>query len=318
MWANETEERPSLLRILKDRLANPQPLTIERPDLTSPVIRQLEPSGRDAPAKMRMSGLGRCLRAQAYSAHGVASDGREIDARARMAFAVGDITECVLVTALADALASGALPGWRLGEIRGDDGQAVVSFDLEDANGDLHRIVGHLDGLIISAAGRFVLEVKSANPYAFQQWSNALRAGDDPWQPSESYWWQLQAYLHATRSDAAYVVAMCKGSNALIGFWVDRDPWFVDRLYRMHAKVWTTAPADTPRMLPDGTILAPKQDLHKTRGTPNKAHGELPWQCCYCDHSRTCWPGSEERLQRSYNGRISKKLFVRGVEPGNE
>jgi len=65
------------------------------------------------------------------------------------------------------------------------------------------------------------------------------------------------------------------------------------------------------RLLPDGTELEPRVDLHKSRGTPNKRHGELPWQCRYCSHYRTCWPGVEERVVTDYRGTPSLGLYYR-------
>ena len=65
-------------------------------------------------------------------------------------------------------------------------------------------------------------------------------------------------------------------------------------------------------MLPDGVELGPRVDLHKTRGTPNKRHGQLSWQCRYCSHYGTCWrpEGLIKRTATDYRGAPSLALYV--------
>lgn len=311
-----------------DLLTSPDPASIGRA-----VLRQLQ-AGDSAPggkAKLRASALGKCQRALAFRWHDVPEDGRRIDGRSRSTFAMGDMAEGLLVTVLAEALAGGAAPGWRLDSIRTRKGQAAVTLRVRVGR-KLLKIPGHPDGLVTLRHGRrilerVVLEVKSTSSYGFTEWSKALAEGRDPWTPAESYWWQLQGYLRAMKVQRGYVLALCKDSGAIAGWWVEADPAYHDRLAAHLAPVLrSTHPAEVPRLLPDGTELAPVEKIGK-RGAPIKGHGDLPrFPCGYCAHYRPCWGHDRliEEVSTDWRGRPSLSLRLRddteilpGIVPDN-
>src|SRR3990167_3186760 len=52
----------------------------------------------DAKGKLWFSGIGKCVRQQAYKFHGFEKKGKEIDARAKLAFFTGDLVELTIVS----------------------------------------------------------------------------------------------------------------------------------------------------------------------------------------------------------------------------
>jgi len=158
-----------------------------------------------------------------------------------------------------------------------------------------------------------VLEIKSASSFAFSRARRALAEGVEPWGPGESYRWQLQGYLAALDLDVGAVVMVAKDSGAVLSWYHDRDPEFLTQL-RAHLERASLPPEEAPRMLPDGTVLGPRVDWHKTRKppTPNKKHGRLPFQCEYCSHFRACLGplGLVETIGRDYRGSPARQLYV--------
>jgi len=305
--------KPDLSALVKSRLATPREMRIEADAaaIGAAILRQLLPNsapGGDYP--LRMSSLGSCAKALAFKFRGVPPDGRVIDGRARATFAMGDMAEQLLVTTLADSI--GELgDGWKLSGYR-EEGQALVSLDVELPEGTV-TIPGHPDGTIEGPQGfRAVLEVKSASSYGFSRWEKAIRDGVDPWTPEEGYWFQVQGYMHATVTDLAYVLALCKDSGAIMGFWIRRDPHFMSMITKHLNLVTTTDPASAPRMLPNGEILGPVAKLSKKTGAPLKGHNSLHWRCAYCSHFRVCFGGRlDEKVETDYRGRPSRKLYLR-------
>jgi len=265
-----------------------EPLNLTR------LLREQPP--RETSPRIRMSGLGKCDRALAYIHHGAPEDGRVIDARAERVFRFGDAVEELLVDELRRVLPE----GWILRDVLGE--QMTVRLTLGSV-----EVVGHPDGLLIGPdCSAYLLEVKSASSYGFR------RMEEHGLDPSESYYHQHQAYLHAADVDGGVFLVMAKDSAAVTHFWTQRDPnWLASAEARLARITSSASPEDVPRLLPDGTELAPRVDLHKTRGTPNKRHGELPWQCRYCSYYRTCWPGVEERVVTDYRGTPSLGLYYR-------
>lgn len=297
---------PDLATLVKRRLAEPRPMTInaDPAEMGRAVLRQLEPdSAPGGEIALRMSSLGKCARALSYKYNGVPENGRKIDGRARATFAMGDMAEILLTSALADALTE--MEGWSLGDYR-EDGQASVELEV---NG--HIIKGHPDGTIIGPDGTYLLEVKSASSYGFSTWQKALEEGREPWTPEEGYYFQIQAYMMSLKVDRAYVLVLGKDSGAIMGWWTQRDPRFTTLLEKHLRLATSTNPETVPRLLPSGKPITPVSKLSKRTGAPLKGHGALPWNCTYCSHFRTCYgPRLEERVETDYRGRPSMKLYL--------
>lgn len=320
---------PDLAAILKNRLESPGEL-LTAPDpaaLGAAILRQLRQAQEATGRGFRASQLGRCTRQLAFHHHGVRPDGREVDYRARATFALGDVTELLLVTALAEALATGVAPGWRLEEVRGAGGQGAVelALDVQTPRGGVRVVVpGHPDGILHGPADlpgpqAALLEVKSTSSYGFTAWERALRSGGGAWGPGDAYWWQLQAYLHSARATWGYVLALCKDSGAITGWWQERDEAFPERLSRRLSQVVSSAgPHEVPREGPDGPI-GPVVRIG-VRGRPLKGHGDLPsFPCGYCAWYRPCWgPRLEERVSVDWRGRPARALRLREEPAGGE
>ncbi|MCK6530151.1 hypothetical protein L6R50_22200 [Myxococcota bacterium] len=320
---------PDLAAILKGRLESPGEL-LTAPDpaaLGAAILRQLRQAPEATGPGFRASQLGRCIRQLAFHHHGVRPDGREVDYRARATFALGDVTELLLVTALAEALATGAAPGWRLGEVRGAGGQGTVelALDVPTPRGGVRVVVpGHPDGILhgpgdLPGQPVALLEVKSTSSYGFTAWERSLRSGAGGWGPGDAYWWQLQAYLHSVGAAWGYVLALCKDSGAIAGWWQERDEGFPERLSRRLSQVVSSAgPHDVPREGPGGPI-GPVERIG-ARGRPLKGHGDLPsFPCGYCAWYRPCWgPRLEERVSVDWRGRPSRALRLREETEGGE
>ena len=98
-----TLQLPDFSAILKGYLNHPSLVSeVDEEAIGRAVTRQLTVT--DSGPALRLSGLGKCRKALAYAHHETPPNGREIDARARTVFALGDMTEAFLVTALDQAL----------------------------------------------------------------------------------------------------------------------------------------------------------------------------------------------------------------------
>ena len=321
---------PDLAGIVKRRAENPRPMSAGQTDrdlaaaIGMPVVRQLTksdsaPGGRSA---LRMSNLGACARKLAYRIAGTPENGRELDARSALTFSLGDMTETLLLAALRDGLEAGMGPaGWAISDIQSVEGQRSVSLPLGP-----WEIPGHPDGVLtLDGHTEAVLEIKSSSSYGFSRADKALHEGREPWDPSESYWWQSQAYMHAVGVDWMGVLMLCKDSGALISWWQQRDSSFGFML-EDHLRRTTEGPDHAPRVLADGSPLGPSEVTFYARngskgpdgrpkylkGDPKPGAGKLPWQCAYCAYYRTCWGDDlEERVETDYRGRPSRGLYVR-------
>jgi hypothetical protein len=294
-----------LAALVKQRMDNPRelPQSVDGAAIGRAAVRQLYDTTKSE-LRWRLSGLGKCARALAYIRAGVPIDGRRIDARSRLTFALGDITEAVLVHALAEALEGHT--EWGLKNI-GEE-QAPVWLDV----GEPHEpIKGHPDGIILRGGKPWaVLEIKSAASYGFQRASKLLAEGVCPWDEGESYWWQAQAYMQALDLDRAGVLMLCKDSGAVQSFWVFREPDFLP-LLRIHLDLASAPPEDVPRLMPNGEELTPRVELSKRTGKPLKKHGQLSWVCRYCSHYNPCWGDRlSKTVQRDYRGAPAVMLYV--------
>ena len=305
---------PDWASLVVDRLANPRGMTadIDPEGMGEAILRQLVPNeGPGGKKVIRMSGLGKCIRAMFYDVMGYENTGRKIDGRTRATFAMGDMAEQLLMTALADVVEVEMEGGWWLDGFTAGEGQESVNL----VAGGWH-IPGHPDGMLESSylQDKIVMECKSASSYSFKEWRKSLKEGRCPWTEAESYWWQIQGYMHATGANYGYVLALCKDSGAIMGFYVNKSDSFIPMLEK-HLKLIDGAMMDEsnlpPRQLADGAELGPVRKLSKRTGKPLKGDGMLAWQCRYCSHFRRCWGASlREEVVTDYRGMPSLGLFV--------
>lgn len=152
-------------------------------------------------ATLRLSSIGRCLRQQAYRALGVEENGKEIDARAKMVFAMGDLTEIVVV-GLIKAV-----------------GIIVDSVGHDQATVDIDGIVGHPDGIVTISGNSYLLEVKSMSSFSFKDFEQGIL--------DEGYRYQINAYMSALSLSKAIVIALNKDAGVLSEMIVSRDDLIV-------------------------------------------------------------------------------------------
>ena len=136
MWS--VDELPDLAKVARSRMESPMPFLRETEEevalrLGMPIVRQLTrkdsaPGGYKA---LRMSNIGACAVQLAHRVMGTPEDGRERDGRTVVTFAMGDMTESLLLSSLTDGMAAGLGPdGWDIQGIRQATGQAVVRLNL--------------------------------------------------------------------------------------------------------------------------------------------------------------------------------------------
>lgn len=305
---------PDWATLVLERLAHPRPMTvdIDAARVGAPVLRQLEPdSAPGGFSAIRMSGLGKCIRSIHYDVMGYENTGRKIDGRTRATFAMGDMAEQLLMVTLAEVVQDEMIGGhgWYLDDFASGGGQGKVTLECGG-----HAIPGHPDGMLECSdiIDKVVVECKSASSYSFATWRKSMKEGVCPWTPAESYWWQIQGYMHATGAQYGYVLALCKDSGAIMGFYVNRNEDFLNMLEHHLSKMdQRDAGAEPPRELADGTELGPVRKLSKRTGKPLKGDGMLAWQCRYCSHFRRCWGAAlREDVVTDYRGMPSLGLFI--------
>ena len=321
---------PNLAAIVRRRFENPAPFLNETEDevatrLGRPIVRQLTkkdsaPGGYQA---LRMSSIGGCARQLAYRLLGEAQDGRKMTGRTVATFAMGDITESLLLTGLDDGMAQGHGPdGWKVAGLRQVTGQHNVSLTVRlDGLRMPIKINGHPDG-ILTKDGKpvAVVEVKSTSSYGYTKAEQAIKNGGDAWTPVDGQWWQAQSYMEATGLQWLSVLMLCKDSGAFMSWWIERDPEFMNMLRKHLGRVIMGEDVkDVPRITAGNEELKPSQPEYYrrsgkgyTKGQQKRGSGALPWRCCYCEFYRTCWGGHlDERVESDRFGSPSTKLYFK-------
>ena len=230
------------------------------------------------------SSLGSCARKLAFDLSGRETEGRVLDSRSRIVFALGDLWELWLGILLRISLQG---TDFSVSHYSPFDPQKGISFKV-----GTHEISGHPDG-VLEYRGKPVslIEIKSMNSFSFGrlQKEGELRETDP-------YWWQVQGYMLGLNLYHTSFIVLNKDSGFLDCISIDYDPEFPVKLKR-HLNRIKWIPSDSPRELPDGRVLGPEAKLSKKTGLPLKGHGSLPWQCVYCSHHSSCWGSS---LLKSY------------------
>lgn len=160
----------------------------------------------DKPGTLRLSSIGKCLRQQAYKLLNFESNGKAIDARARMVFFMGDLTELAVI-----ALAKAA-------------GCEIQSTGQNQLQVEIDGITGHPDGIIVENDVRYLLEVKSMSSFGFNEFQRGVL--------DEGYRYQNNSYMHALGLTQAIVVGLNKDAGVLHEAVISKDQAFVDEIKR--------------------------------------------------------------------------------------
>lgn len=150
---------------------------------------------------IRLSGIGRCVRQQAYNVLGIEENGKQIDSRAKMIFFAGDMAEIAIVQVA-------KLAGCNVTDCGQD--QKTVSVDGID---------GHPDGIVHAEGQDYLLEVKSMSSFGFKEFERGSL--------DEGYRYQICAYMSALGLSQAIVVALNKDAGVLAEMLVSIDPVIV-------------------------------------------------------------------------------------------
>lgn len=143
----------------------------------------------EKPGTLRLSSIGKCIRAQAYNKLGFEPNGKVIDARSKVTFFMGDITELAVIGLIRLA------------------GLQVEDFWADQRTVTIMGIEGHPDGIVTIEGVRYLLEVKSMSSYAFREFEQG--------KIDESYIWQFQAYMSALGLSKVIMVALNKDAGVL-------------------------------------------------------------------------------------------------------
>tara|TARA_R110000824_G_scaffold116395_3_gene267792 strand:- start:5656 stop:6588 length:933 start_codon:yes stop_codon:yes gene_type:complete len=301
---------PDIAKMVHARLVQPSKLTKSAHLSTAigaTILRQLS-EVRDVTGGVRLSSSGACERNLAYTYHHENENGHSIDATSKIAFAIGDATEGFITAAVAEAFEG--MPGMEVWNIGEEQETVTVEVQLDESRTAL--VPGHPDGSMRvpqqdGASGvdfvNAILEVKSMSDFAFKK----FRKGG--LESSDSYYWQVQAYMAAKGYDYAYVIAFGKATTAkeayidddgswwplfpVSGQWIERDERCIQKIREKFKRV---IKSNNP-----GEIERPYG--------PNKK-GRLSFPCDYCKYYKTCFPNTEEVAEESKWLQKSTKIKV--------
>tara|TARA_R100001591_G_scaffold6454_1_gene12745 strand:+ start:1499 stop:2482 length:984 start_codon:yes stop_codon:yes gene_type:complete len=301
-----------LASLMVDRLNQPQPLRVEHNlvALGKNTIRQLDDS-RNGP-RLRLSASGACIRQLAYSWH-MYRPTNGVNATSRMTFAMGDMTENMMVAVLEEVFAE-------LGDcdlLYTGDEQSDVHLSIPLGGNREFEVGGHPDGLMVlprwqneqEEKFRAILEVKSMSDYGFKKFRQNGLSEDD------TYYAQVQAYMLArTRMDLqdcnyAYVVAYGKTTGAYDVDIIDADTNHWRPVAPIHGQ-WIKADPDYQEMLIGKfrSVIdsAGPEDFPRPFGPGKK--GKLGFPCSYCSYMGECFPNSTMRADKTFWRAYASKI----------
>lgn len=171
-------------------------------------------------ARLRLSGIGRCVRQQAYRILNFPVQGKEIDARSKMVFFQGDLVELAVIQVARQA------------------GCDITAAGLTQGLVEMDGVYGHPDGVLHSMDEDVLVEVKSMSSYGFSEFERGVI--------EPAYEAQYNAYLEATGLERVCFVGLNKDAGVLHEQIRTKDPTIVADVKKRIA----TIKAATPESLP--------------------------------------------------------------------
>jgi len=313
---NDTLQLPDIAGLIRDRLELRRGLSssIDTSELGKMLVRQLEEGEAPSTGALRLSSAGKCKRALAYDYHHYKPDGFVGDASAPLVFAMGDILEMIIVTALREAIPDTGIEAHYTGL-----NQKTVSLEIPLGPQQTAKVAGHPDGILRVPAYRkdtdeiemvnVVLEVKSMSDYGFKKFRTKGLDKED------QYNYQAQAYQLALEQRGpdvswTYMIAFGKAVTAkdcviredgshyklwpIVGRYIPGDDDVKEDIVdRLRDVINSEHPEDFPRI--------------QEPSTKPKTKGQLGFPCDWCSHWRTCWPTAyEEPVQSGWFQRTTK------------
>lgn len=169
---------------------------------------------------VRLSSIGKCLRQQAYNVLDFEKKGKEIDARAKMVFFQGDLTELAII---------------QLAKLAGCQ---ITACGTDQLSIDFEGVPGHPDGLLFHQGQLFLVEAKSMSSYAFGEFQRGLL--------DEGYRYQINSYLEGLGIDRCVVVALNKDAGVLEEMILVRSPEVVTDIIKRIGVLKVVTPQTLP------------------------------------------------------------------------
>lgn len=140
--------------------------------------------------------------------------------------------------------------------------------------GDGYRVPGHIDGVVDTAEGPFIIDIKTANTKSF---NDMARNG-----PRDDYVAQVNAYMEAVGIKQAFLWLYNKDTSHRMVLPVTYSEEVVKRVKTR----FLNALKSTPDSLPEREY-SPQEEIRNKKPTGRLY---LPWQCSYCAFVQMCWP----------------------------
>jgi hypothetical protein len=147
--------------------------------------------------------------------------------------------------------------------------------------GEGYRVPGHIDGVVDTAEGPFIIDIKTANTKSF---NDMARNG-----PRDDYVAQLNAYMEATGIKQAFLWLYNKDTSHRMVLPVAYDEEVVKRVKTR----FLNALKSTPDSLPEREY-GPQEEIRNKKPTGRLY---LPWQCSYCAFVQMCWPDFKQVVE---------------------
>jgi hypothetical protein len=155
--------------------------------------------------------------------------------------------------------------------------EMLVELDV----GEGYRVPGHIDGVVDTAEGPFIIDIKTANTKSF---NDMARNG-----PRDDYVAQLNAYMEATGIKQAFLWLYNKDTSHRMVLPVTYREEVVKRVKTR----FLNALKSTPDSLPEREY-SPQEEIRNKKPTGRLY---LPWQCSYCAFVQMCWPDFKQVVE---------------------
>lgn len=187
---------------------------------------------------LRLSSIGRCPRQNAYKLLGFEESGKEIDARAKMLFLLGDLTELAVLGAARAA------------------GCDVTAYGSNQATVEIDGVKGHPDALYEVSGSKYLVEVKSMSSFSFKDFEKG--------NIDNGYRYQINSYLHALGLTKCIVIALNKDAGVLAEMIVEVDAKIVEDIKQRIKDIRSATKEDLPYRpyAPDEKGFLPWQCLY--------------------------------------------------------
>ena len=227
-----------------------------------------------------LSGIGKCLRSQAYHMKGL--DKPPLTPRSKMTFAFGDLTEEIVVLLLKHA-----------GCVITDEQELVV----------LNGVRGRIDGILHHKGKRYLFECKSMSDTSFNRFKQVGMSNDF------GYVSQANSYAHEMKCDGIIWFAFNKNTGHYHEEVRDIDKDLVTTTVADINALNSCKPEDFPRPEPVEETFG---RTSKNRPDNRTGNWEIPIVCQYCDYVEPCYGGEVTKMFRK--GKL--KLYLGDVVKG--